>query len=283
MRPLKLSKKSNPLGEIMNLQDAFAKLKEVEHDSSFKNLGEWLNNNNSKPGKMKSIYKIAASFILAGLIFIACSMPVQQEEEIGYMIVGIIESDETDIKLKLNEASIDTNQIIINEIIYEIEEEEQAHESDSEIVLVLPDAPLETAIEKRELLESVFNFKSISMITMEEEVERPLYEVALKTFDIELRNDLPDSVIAKRIDKFLHENSSSTGTTNITYNEEGMRVVEIVTELEGTNLVIKQSVERLYNDLTTPKIRISKLDSLSMDTELKEIQKIKEKRDGTQK
>lgn len=292
MRPLTLSKKSNPLGEIMNLQDAFAKLKQSKHDSSFENLGEWLNNN-SKPGKMKSIYKIAASFILAGLIFIACSMPVQQEEEIGYMIKGLASVEVAKLKTNLAQIpNINLSELSLNQVIFEEESGEASPSKLTEVIMVLPEANYEAALNKKASLASAYDFESLEILPIEETVERPLYEVALKTtFDLKLRNDLPDSLIAKRIDKFLHENSSIEGNSKVHTDENGVRYVEIVIEdaLEGAkelgiqftrdanaNIQLKRGIESLHHDLSAQEaLRV--VDSTGMEeAEIRELKKRKE-------
>ena len=281
MRPLTLSRKSNPLGEVMNLQDAFVKLKQTKHDSSFENLGEWLNNN-SKPRKMKSIYRIAASFILAGLIFIACSMPVQQEEEIGYMIKGLASVEVTKLKTNLAQIpNINLSELSLSQVIFEEEESGEASPSKlTEVIMVLPEANYEAALNKKASLAGAFDFESLEILPIEETVERPLYEVALKTtFDLKLRNDLPDSLIAKRIDKFLHDNSSIEGNSKVHTDENGVRYVEIVIEdaLDGAkelgikfnrdanaNIQLKRGIESLHQDLSQ-KNNFILLDSLEMN------------------
>ncbi len=274
MKPLTLSKKSNPLGNSMSLPDAFAKLKNTKHDSSFKNLGDWLNNSNSKPGKMKSMYKIAASFVLTALIFIACSIPVQHEEEIGYMIIGMAETEGVDITAKLKESeNTDLNQVIVNDVIFEQEsggyQSKYANEKSKglkEIVLVLPTSDYNAAVEKKTRLESIFTFQNIDILPIEEKVERPFYEVALHSFDVKVGKDIADEVVEERINAFLHENSQTKGDAKITINEHGNRVVEVAVNLGGDNYEIKRSVEGLYNDLAGKK---SQLEHMTKEEKIK--------------
>lgn len=289
MKPQKLSMKLNPLGDSMNLPEAFKNLKNQDHSSSFDDLGEWLNQNTQKPGKMKKTYKIAASFVLAGLIFVACTVPVQQEEEIGYMIKGIAATEAGDLKSKLTQISdLDPSQLSVHQVIYEQEEtgDESASEY-TEVVMVLPDANHEAALDKKAMLAGAFNFQSLEILPIEETVERTMFETALNKFDLKLRSDIPDSVVARRIDQFIHENSSVEGTSNVFTDENGVRYVELVignsmTTMDGldveyesnanANIKLKRGLESLHVDFGT----VRKVDSLSMNKF--EIQELKERK-----
>jgi len=291
MKPLKSSKKLNPLGENMNLPDAFNQLKNTKHDSSFENLGEWLGQNTSKPKKMKSLYKIAASLTLTALIFIACSIPVQQEEEIGYMIKGYIETEITvDLRTQLADAAaVKLTQLNANTVLHEEEQEieivDQAEnnftQSMAEIVLILPDADINLANEKKNSMASKFDFHSIEVLPIEETVERPFYEAALHNLDIKVGKELSEEQVVERINTFLHENSSSNGRAKISLDEQGNRFVEIAVDLSGDNHQVKRTVERLYNELVpnhTKEMRENMTKEELMELKQKEIDKAKAKK-----
>ncbi len=291
MKPLKSSKKLNPLGEIMNLSDAFNKYKNTKHDSSFENLGDWLANNNSKPKKMKSLYKIAASLIFATMILIACTVPVQHEEEIGYMIKGYIETEITvDLKSQLADAAaVKLTQLNANAVLHEEEQKieivDQAEnnftQSMAEIVLILPDADINLANEKKNSMASKFDFHSIEVLPIEETVERPFYEAALHNLDIKVGKELSEEQVVERINTFLHENSSSNGRAKISLDEQGNRFVEIAVDLSGDNHQVKRTVERLYNELVpnhTKEMRENMTKEELMELKQKEIDKAKAKK-----
>ena len=105
MKPLPSSKKLTLWGNAMKLEKAFQKLRETDHSDSFEGLDSWLDQNTKKKRPMKSIYKIAASFTLIAVIFIACSVPVEQNQEIGYMIKGVSSLNQPDIKSKMMSAT----------------------------------------------------------------------------------------------------------------------------------------------------------------------------------
>lgn len=267
MKPLKLSKKLNPLGDIMNLPEAFDQLKNTKHNSSFENLGDWLENNNAKPRKMKSLYKVAASLIFTTLILIACTVPVQHEEEIGYMIKGIATSESVSLKSKFAQfPNLDPSQISISEIILEeIGEGKEKSERLEEIVMILPEANYNAAEEKKEALSGMFNFKSLEILPIEETVERTVFESALHSFDLKVKEEITEEEIAVSINKFLHENSNNKGKANLKTDKEGNRIVEIslidatdnVNDFEinyepngDSHYRTKKSIENLYNDLS---------------------------------
>ena len=297
MKPQKLSTKSNPLGENMNLQEAFNQLKKEEHNASFENLGNWLDQNSKKPNTMKNIYKIAASFIFATMILIACTVPVQQEEEIGYMIKGIAEIEATQLKAKFaNLSSIKSSQISISDLIYEQEEGgEESISKFSEVVMVLAEANHSEAVDMADQLKGIFEFSTIDIMPIEDTVERTIFESALNKFDIKVEKEIPDSVLARRIDQFLHQNSSMQGTSNIFTDENGDRYVELIIEGRlneeskfqiktsndaNANLKLKQGIETLHQDLTG-KIVVGKLDSLSMnELEIMELKERKKKEEN---
>ncbi|MEO9887800.1 MAG: hypothetical protein ABJR05_17375 [Balneola sp.] len=291
MKPLKSSKKLNPLGENMNLPDAFNQLKNTKHDSSFENLGEWLGQNTSKPKKMKSLYKIAASLIFATMILIACTVPVQHEEEIGYMIKGYIETEITvDLKSQLADAAaVKLTQLNANTVLHEEEQEieivDQAEnnftQSMAEIVLILPDADINLANEKKNSMAAKFDFHSIEVLPIEETVERPFYEAALHNLDIKVGKELSEEQVVERINTFLHENSSSNGRAKISLDEQGNRFVEIAVDLSGDNHQVKRTVERLYNELVpnhAKEMRDNMTKEELMELKQKEIDKAKAKK-----
>ena len=271
MKPLKLSKKLNPLGEIMNLQEAFNKLKNIKHDSSFDNLGDWLENNNSKPKKMKSLYKVAASLIFTTLILIACTVPVQHEEEIGYMIKGFapaIESkSKSNLGVRFEEVGLNLSQVSISQVLIEHEETGETNgDKLTEVVMVLPKADFRVAEEKKSALASLFDFQSLEILPIEETVERTVFESALHTFDLKIKKEISEEEISIRINQFIHENSERMhGDAKIRTDEKGNRYVELslidatdsVNDFEvkyepngNTNYRTKKSIESLHNDLS---------------------------------
>ena len=98
MKPQPSSKKSIQWGDAMNLKEELNQFKKHTHEHSLQELGNWLDQNHKTPRKMRPIYKIAASFAALMLVLVACNMPVQQEEELGYMIVGIVEAEGADLE-----------------------------------------------------------------------------------------------------------------------------------------------------------------------------------------
>lgn len=253
MKPQELSKKLNPLGKNMNLPDAFKKIKSTKHNSSFENLGDWLNQNTSKPKKMKSLYKVAASLIFATMILIACTVPVQHEEEIGYMIKGIATSESVSLKSKLAQfPDFDASQLSINQIIHEqVGVGKEKVEELEEIVMILPEANYKAAEDKKAALSAMFNFKSLDILPIEETVKRTVFESALHTLDVTVKEEISEEKVASRINKFLHENSNAKGDATIKIDENGNRyvVLEMVMQ-ETTGAESKKSIEHLMNDLS---------------------------------
>lgn len=290
MKPQRLSKKLNPLGEIMNLPEAFDQLKKNKHNTSFENLGDWLDQNTSKPRKMKTLYKIAASLTLTALIFIACSIPVQQEEEIGYMIKGYLETEVTvDLKAQLADAAaVKLTQLNASAVLHEEKEIEIANKSTNsfthsmaEVVLILPDANIEVAKDKKNMMASKFDFHSIEVLPIEETVERPLYKAALHTLDIKVGKELTDEQVVERINTFLHENSNSQGKAKISVDENGNRFVEIAVDLSGDNRQVKRKVEGLYNELApnhAQQMRANMTEEELKELKQKEIEKMNMKK-----
>lgn len=294
MKPQKLSTKSNPSGEIMNLQEAFNKLKKQKHDSSFDGLGEWLDQNTQKPKTMKNIYKVAASFIFATMILIACTVPVEHEEEIGYMIKGLAATESLNLKANLSQISdIKPSQLSVHQVIYEQEETGEPSASEyAEVIMVLPEANYQAALDKKAALSGAYDFLSLEILPIEETVERTMFESALHKFDIKLKNDVPDSVVARRIDQFIHENSSVDGTSNVYTDENGVRYVELIIENgkndennfqikyendANANIRLKRGIETLHQDLSGSVV-VGKLDSLSMnELEIRELKERKRK------
>ncbi|MFY0696912.1 MAG: hypothetical protein JXR11_03590 [Balneola sp.] len=298
MKPLKLSKKLNPLGDIMNLPEAFDQLKNTKHNSSFENLGDWLENNNAKPRKMKSLYKVAASLIFTTLILIACTVPVQHEEEIGYMIKGLapgIESKtKSNIASRFEEEGLDISQVSISQVLIEHEQTGETNgDKLTEVVMVLPKADFRVAEQKKSALANVFNFQSLEILPIEETVERTVFESALHTFDLKVKEEISEEEIAIRINRFIHENSERMhGDAKIKTDKEGNRIVEIslidatdnVNDFEikyepngDAHYQTKKSIESLHNDLSPERPASERIKNMSAEEvkalKLREIKK----------
>jgi len=271
MKPLKSSKKLNPLGEIMNLPDAFNKYKNTKHDSSFENLGDWLNQNTSKPKKMKTLYKIAASFVLTALVFIACTVPVQHEEEIGYMIKGVSSAPKTTLDENMKSAKVTFgNQIVMSYLINEGGGEKDVNHA--EVVLILPDADESEARSKMEKLNSTFNFDTIDLMSIEESVEKPLYEAALSKININFGDEITEEVIVERFNKMLHDKSNVKGKASITKDINGNKVVEIIMEERRIDDNTEDALNTIDpNSIKSIKISKDKNGDKVIDIDLKEI------------
>lgn len=240
----------------MNLPDAFKQIKKTKHDTSFENLGDWLANNNSKPKKMKTFYKIAASLIFATMILIACTVPVQHEEEIGYMIKGIASNSDLNFKFnykfKFEEAGLDPSQVSIHQVLIEHEETgETTGEKIQEVVMILPKADYRAAEQKKEALASIFDFSSVDILPIEETVERTVFESALHTLDIKVKDEISDLKVANRINTFLHENSNAKGDAKVLTDKEGNRFVVLEVGIhKNSGAATKRSIESLVNELS---------------------------------
>ncbi len=282
----------------MNLPEAFDQLKKTKHNSSFENLGEWLENNNAKPRKMKSLYKIAASLIFTTLILIACTVPVQHEEEIGYMIKGFAPGIESKSKsnfgLRFEEAGLDLSQVSISQVLIEHEQTGETNgDKLTEVVMVLPKADRGVAEEKKRALASIFNFQSLEILPIEETVERTVFESALHTFDLKVKKEISEEEITIRINRFIHENSERMhGDAKIKTDKEGNRIVEIslidatdnVNDFEieyepngNTHYQTKKSIESLHNDLSSERPASERIKNMSAEevkaVKLREIKK----------
>ncbi|MEO1022174.1 MAG: hypothetical protein AAFW89_06475 [Bacteroidota bacterium] len=262
----------------MNISDEWNRLRQQEHTSSFENLGSWLNEHQPKPKKMKTIYKVAASIVLTASVLVACSIPVEQEEEIGYMIKGISESGANTLRNSLSAlpqkelSQISINQVLIDNIEKDGDKEEVYL---TEMVMVLAEADYEAAVEKRDRIAALAPYQKLEILPIEEKIKMPFYEKALSTVDIKLVREIPDSVIVERVDEFLKEHSSVSGNAKVSTDSDGQRVVEIIVEELDTSSSLE--IKHPYQNGISPRISISKLDSLSLK-EIKErqVEQVKE-------
>jgi len=274
MKHQKLSKKSNPLGDAMNLQDAFDRLKNSKHDSSFENLGKWLDQNHKKPKKMKTFYKIAASFVLTTFVLIACSLPVQHEEEIGFMIKGISSNTEASLIENMENAkSVFGRQVVMNFIVVEGFSTGKVNQprQEAEIILMLPEADVEEANEKMDKLNDIFNFDKVNLMPVEEEVEIPLYKAALSQVNLNFGKALSEEVIIERFNSFLHENSTVPGKAKLNTDTEGNKYVEIIIEDAESTTEMKSVLHNIEADkIKSVTISKDKYGNKVIDLDLKE-------------
>ena len=243
--------KLNQLGSDMEPNKAFENLKKHDHSASFDGLGEWLDQNSKQPNTMKNIYKIAASFIFATLILIACTVPVEQEEEIGYMIKGMAQTDAINLKNKLAEVpGLDLAQVSVHEVIHEQIEKEKK-DILTEVVMVLPEANYQAALDKKAAFSGVFDFQSVEILPIEEKVERTFFDAALHKMELKVDKSLSDEKVTARINTFLHENSNVEGDAQIVVDEKGNRFVVLQVGMDKNSAyATKKSMEELINDLT---------------------------------
>lgn len=286
MKPLMLSTKLNFLGEDMKQSKAFENLKEHDHSASFDGLGEWLDRNHKKSNTMKNIYKIASSFIFAILILIACTVPVEHEEEIGYMIKGMAAPDAINLKTKLTEIpGLDPAQVSVHQVVHEEIGKGKA-EKLTEVIMVLPEANYQAALDKRNALSGVFEFQSIEILPIEETIERTFFDAALQTMELKVDKSLSDGKVLTRINAFLHENSSTKANARIQIDEQGNRFVILEVGLDkNTAFGTKTSIEELAKDLTPKDHRVihenmSELEILELKQ--KELEKIREQQEKAQ-
>lgn len=289
MKRPKLSQTSNLSDKLMNPSEHFNHLKNEDHSASFDQLPTLMNTREATSSNgWRPIYKVAATFLITCLTFVACSLPVQQEEEIGYMIKGVSTTPVKVIKGKIGangqaDIGINPDQLSINNIVHE--EVGKDPQTLSEVIMVLPEANLELAKEKKQALNQLADFRSLEILPIEETVERPLYEAALNKVDLLVDKSLSDVVVAARINEFLHANSQSDIKANLDVNEEGERVVKLYLNLaknlkvdESTN--VKRSLERLIIDVTAHEKKQKKHVDMSKEELLKlkqlEIQRKKE-------
>ncbi len=234
MKRSELLKKSNPQGDDMKLSKEFDRLRKKDHSQSLEQLDSWLDHNSQKEKTMKSIYKIAASLMIGTLLFIACSIPVQHEEKIGYMIKGLASAEDfkTNTKLKLSELGIDPLQVSVQRVLHE-EESGEAKEL-NEIVMVLPEANYDLAEERQAALSEVFKFQSIEIYPIEDKVERTFFESVLHKFELKEKElEISDEHFKAKIGAFLREHTESLSgdvEIEIKVDEKGTRFVEIPLE-----------------------------------------------------
>jgi hypothetical protein len=267
----------------MNVSDAFNSLKNKDHSTSFEGLGPWLDQQSKGPKPMRNMYKIAASLVATALILVACTVPVESEEEIGYMIRGLTTESAEIGKGKISSLSgFDLAEIqftpVIHEMIHQDGSLSEAEEM-QEVVLILPESNHDVAVEKVVALEAVMEFSHIEIMPIESTVERTFFESTLhKTFDIKIDPDLSEAQIASRINTFLHENSSITETIEVKEDENGNRHAVFVFEMgEEGKFEVKRDIEQLYNDLTPGNNEFISEDEVQEMKE-QEIQKMEEER-----
>lgn len=238
MKQKKLSKKLNPQGDDMNLPEAFNKIKKTKHDSSFEQLEDWLKNTNSKSTNMKTIYKVAATFIITAMVLIACSIPVEQNQEIGFMIKGkrSFEISNTKSKNAFKESFDVAKGKFGDQIVFGISVEQNNDSppiTTSEVVLLLPDANMDEVDLKLKELNTFFNFDDIDVLPIQQEREVPFYEAALSKFNIKMGVGISDEELVRKMNNVLHENSNISGKAEITTDENGNKIVEIIIEEVG--------------------------------------------------
>lgn len=196
------------------------------------------------------------------MILIACTVPVQHEEEIGFMIKGISSNNESSLTENMKSAkSIFGKQVVMSFIIIEgfIANKGDGKESsqEAEVVLMLPKADLEEANTKMDRLNSIFNFDQVDLMPIEKEVEVPLYKAALSQVNLNFGKGISEEVIIERFNKVLHENSNVAGKAELNTDKDGNKVVEIIIEERSSNSEIKGALHEL-DPSTIKSISVSK-------------------------
>ena len=171
MRLLNLLTNTNRWDSVMKVSDAFNSLKKHDHSASFDGLGPWLDQQSKRPKPMKNMYKIAASLVATALILVACTVPVESEEEIGYMIRGLTtESAEVGKGKIAGLTGFDLAEIQFTPVIHEIIHEDGSlsePEEMYEVVLVLPESNHDAAVQKVVALEAAMAFSHIQIMPIE--------------------------------------------------------------------------------------------------------------------
>ena len=277
---------------VMNLKKSFNSIQKHDHSASFDGLGPWLDQQSKRPKPMKNFYKVAASLVATALILVACTVPVQQEEEIGYMIKGLTTDSPIDGKSKISGLSeLSLEEVQFHQVIHLTEyadEDVSERQNLTEVVMLLPEANITAAEEKVAALESVLSFTNIDILPIEDTVERTIFESAMhKTFDVKINPELSEAKVAERINIFLHENSSITEQVDVELDENGNRKAVFRIKLdpmgEGATYEVKRDIEQLYQDLT-PERNESNLEEIDVnelkELEIKKVEEERQKRDN---
>jgi len=260
----------------MEYDRLFNNLNIHNHDSSFDDFGDWLDQKTNRDKDMKTLFKIAASVVITSLILVACSMPLEHEEEIGYMIQGYSFKPNSELLQSKQNLSDDIREEVS---IIQVGGNYQFNSSPqkSEIILMLPDANHNLAEANKTQLEEVLDIRDLRIEPIKDTVERSLFSSTLKSLEIDTKPSLNDEQITARFNAFLNEHSSSEGQVVLLKNEDGQRKVKIrftATAVETSTLTGKKAVEGLLNDLSREKQNTG---SASFNAEIKKMESKQDK------
>lgn len=264
--------------------------KKTDYTSTFDQANDWLGKQGtpSKKVRIGSIYKVAASLLILSLGIVACSLPVDQKEELGYTVEAKLkvdsQSESVDWKKSMdllmafksgeeNPTHINYNVVGTEEKIslQAVSENPENLQVQFDVLVVLPEAGFDEANRKKEELASILAFDSIKILPIEGEVERPLYQAALNSLEI-VETEVPVETVVEGINSWMYgtyvsesTSFSSLDSIYVVQVENQSRTNKFV-EIEATAVTPSK-----YKFVTTGKMHKAQFDSVIF--ELMEMEK----------
>ena len=219
MKLLNLLTNTNQLDNTMSVSEKFNSFKNQDHSDSLDDLSVWLDQQSKKRYPMKKFYKVVASFLVATLILVACTVPVQHEEEIGFMVKGLIFSDSATVSSSLKEIRASNKNLATTIDVYE-------STTRGTVLFLFPDIPLNEVEHRFKELGTQYTNFDFEILPIEETIQKPVYKSVLAKFSIHIGNQIPDSILTRGMNNILAK-SKLSNTVTITTDDEGNKQIQI--------------------------------------------------------
>lgn len=256
MKRLKWWWRPNTSSPDVDLRRYFTALKDEEYQDSIQPVQAWIRRAEQQrriPSSIQSKVttmmnrmhpyrmRVAVASVLLAASFVACSIPVEQEETLGYMISGTV--DETSAKQGeftiAQVLDIEPGQVTYSERVYELasgDVERQQH-----FTVALPQATEGQALSGHRKLESMGGFNGISVQPLQEHVKRSVFGAAMQS--LHLANEGGFEVkYEQAIKKYLDAHNLSDVTAGFYTKPNGDRVLLMQQKTQGESLELKEEV-----------------------------------------
>lgn len=269
MKPIKWWPRLGKPSNNIDLDRYFSTLKNVDYEDSFTDINNWLVRMNQskdinyiKERTLKQrthqminyfgTHRVRFAVVIVALVvgFIACTMPIEQEKTIGYLLSGEIDKKNKEAMISINSFTwVDPTKLSV--AIHEHKGNLKTIEEKTKFAIVLPDAEREQAERWKRDLESLDGAKAISLKLIEESVKRPAYEAALGNIfkmEVKVSEGQIENSIKEQLE-FLHmEGIDVKHVTNL----NGDRILELSTTRKDLDRLENKHMNQFIYEVDPP-------------------------------
>jgi len=269
----------------------FAAWKSQAHETSFADVQAWLHRNvRSRPARrvlpqprLQTIMtyftlhrrRLALMSLLLATLFVACNLPVEQEETFGFMLSGEIGDEPLHVLPRVKALSwVQPGQMTLTQFQPRAPEELEKTKSqaaaegqgtfafrtvaDIRFAIVLPEADERQAASWKHELEAIDGVTGVTLEPLQAMVERPVYKAAFYSFRHSVQSDHSVTMFELKLDEGDVEHVIEERLENLRMHgidavhvtrEDGQRVLELTAPVPIDGSLTQDSLKHFLMEM----------------------------------